>query len=66
MRLAQGNVGSAAASIRRAVGEAQQPLKRAALLPAYAEIALAEDDVEAARVAWRELEEIAGRQRATA
>ncbi len=63
LRLAQGNVGAAAASIRRAVGEAAQPLKRAALLPAYVEIALAAEDVEAARVAWRELEEIAGRQR---
>jgi DNA-binding CsgD family transcriptional regulator len=61
LRLVQGNVGAAAASIRRAVGEATQPLKRAALLPAYVEIALAAEDVEAARVAWRELEEIAGR-----
>jgi DNA-binding CsgD family transcriptional regulator len=62
LRLAQGNVGAAAASIRRAVGEAAQPLKRATLLPAYVEIALAAEDVEAARVAWRELEEIARRQ----
>ena len=62
LRLAQGNAEAAAASIRRAVGEAAQPLKRAALLPAYVEIALAAEDVEAARVAWRELEEIAGRQ----
>ena len=42
LRLAQGNVGAAAASIRRAVGEAAQPLKRAALLPAYVEITLAD------------------------
>jgi DNA-binding CsgD family transcriptional regulator len=62
LRLVQGNVGTAAASIRRAVGEATQPLRRAALLPAYVEIALAAEDVEAARVAWRELEEIACRQ----
>ena len=45
LRLAQGNVGAAAASIRRALGEAAQPLKRAALLPAYVEIALAAEDV---------------------
>ena len=66
LRLAQGNVGSAAASIRRALGEAAQPLKRGALLPAYVEITLAEDDVEAARVAWRELDEIAGRHQSDA
>ena len=66
LRLAQGNVGPAAASIRRALGEAAQPLKRGALLPAYVEITLAEDDVEAARVAWRELEEIAGRHQSDA
>ena len=59
LRLAQGNVASAAASIRRALGEATQPSKRGALLPAYVEITLAQDDVEAAAVAWRELEGIA-------
>jgi DNA-binding CsgD family transcriptional regulator len=58
LRLAQGNVGSAGASIRRALGEAEQPLKRGTLLPAYVEITLAEGDVEAARVARDELEEI--------
>jgi ATP/maltotriose-dependent transcriptional regulator MalT len=63
LRLAQGNVGAAAASIRRALREATEPLKRGALLPAYVEIALADDDVEAARGAWRELEGIAGRHR---
>ena len=61
LRLVQGNAEAAAASIRRAVGEAARPLKRATMLPAYVEIALAADDVEAARAAWRELEEIAGR-----
>ena len=66
LRLAQGNVGAAAASIRRALGEATQPLKRGALLPAYVEIMLAENDVEAARVAWRELAEIAGRHQSDA
>ena len=53
---------AAAAAIRRAVGETTQPLKRAALLPAYVEIMLAAGDVEAARSACRELDEIAERQ----
>jgi DNA-binding CsgD family transcriptional regulator len=62
LRLAQGNGDAAAAAIRRAVGETIQPLKRAALLPAYVEIMLASGDVEAAGAACRELEEIAERQ----
>ena len=62
LRLAEGNADAAKASIRRAVGEAAQQLERAALLPAYVEIALAAEDVEAARGAWRELEDIAGHQ----
>ena len=41
LRLAQGNRDAAAAAIRRAVGETTEPLKRAALLPAYVEIMLA-------------------------
>ena len=40
LRLTQGNGDAAAAAIRRAVGETTQPLKRAALLPAYVEIML--------------------------
>jgi ATP/maltotriose-dependent transcriptional regulator MalT len=62
LRLAQGNADAAAAAIRRAVGETTQPLKRAALLPAYVQIMLAIRDIEAARSACRELEEIAQRQ----
>jgi DNA-binding NarL/FixJ family response regulator len=62
LRLAQGNADTAAAAIRRAVGETTQPLKRAALLPAYVEIMLAVGDVEAARSACRELDQIAERQ----
>ena len=62
LRLAQGNGEAAAAAIRRAVGETTQPLKRAALLPAYVEIMLAAGDVEPARSACRELDEIAERQ----
>jgi DNA-binding CsgD family transcriptional regulator len=62
LRLAEGNRDAAAAAIRRAVGEITQPLKRAALLPAYVEIMLAVGDVEAAHSACRELDEIAERQ----
>ncbi|MET0973225.1 MAG: LuxR C-terminal-related transcriptional regulator, partial [Thermoleophilaceae bacterium] len=62
LRLAQGKGQAAAAAIRRAVGESTQPLKRAALLPAYVEIMLAGGDVEVARSACRQLEEIARRQ----
>ncbi len=61
LRLAQGRRDAAAATIRRAVGEATQPLRRANLLPAYVEIMLAAGDVEEARTGCRELEEIAGR-----
>jgi DNA-binding CsgD family transcriptional regulator len=61
LRLAQGQRDTAAATIRRAVGEATQPLRRANLLPAYVEIMLAGGDVEEARTGSRELEEIAAR-----
>ena len=62
VRLAQGDVDAAAAAVRRAVGETIKPLKRAALLPAYVEIMLATGDVETARSAWRQLDELARRQ----
>ena len=62
LRLAQGQAEIAAAAMRRAVSETAQPLKRAALLPAYVEIMLAVGDAEAARSACRELDEIADRQ----
>ena len=58
MRLAQGNGEAAAAAIRRVVGETTDRLRRASLLPAYAEIMLAAGDVDEARNACRELEEI--------
>jgi len=58
LRLAQGNDDAAAAAIRRVVGETTRPLKRARLLPACVEIMLATGDVEEARIACRELEEI--------
>jgi DNA-binding CsgD family transcriptional regulator len=62
LRLAQGNRDAAAAAIRRAASETTQPLKRAALLPAYVEIMLAVADLEEARSTCRELEESAERQ----
>jgi DNA-binding CsgD family transcriptional regulator/tetratricopeptide (TPR) repeat protein len=59
LRLAQGEGEAAAAAIRRVMDETTDPLKRAGLLPAYAEIMLAVADLEAARDACRELEGIA-------
>lgn len=59
LRLGQGDVAPAAAAIRRVLGETTEPLQRAVLLPAYAEIMLAVDDIEEARNACRELVEIA-------
>jgi DNA-binding CsgD family transcriptional regulator len=61
LRLVQGRRDAAAASIRRAVGEASQPLRRVNLLPAYVEILLAAGDLEEARAGCLELEELAGR-----
>ncbi len=62
LRLAQGNKDAALAAIRRIVGETSPPLKRAALLPAHVEIALAAAEVEEAERASEELAEIARAQ----
>ncbi|MGH3093117.1 MAG: LuxR C-terminal-related transcriptional regulator [Gaiellaceae bacterium] len=59
LRLAQGRRKAAAAAIRRVTGETTEPLRRAGLLPAYAEIMLAVGETEEALNACRELEEIA-------
>ncbi|HET7272023.1 MAG TPA: LuxR C-terminal-related transcriptional regulator [Rubrobacter sp.] len=59
--LAEGRGDAAAAALRRALGETTKPLKRARLLPAYVEIMLAVGDVEEARGACGELEEISAR-----
>jgi DNA-binding CsgD family transcriptional regulator len=59
LRLAQGSTDAAAAAIRRVVGETTAGLRRASLLPAYIEIMLSVGDVEEARSACGELEEIA-------
>jgi DNA-binding CsgD family transcriptional regulator len=61
--LAEGKGDAAAAALRRAVGEATKPLKRARLLPAYVEIMLSVGDVEEARSACRGLAEISARYR---
>ncbi len=59
LRLVQGRTEVAAASIRRAVSVATDRLKRMSLLPAYVEICLAAGDLEDARRACQELEDIA-------
>jgi DNA-binding CsgD family transcriptional regulator len=62
LRLAEGKLDAAAASIRRAVSESPRGLSRVALLPAYVEIMLASGDVDAAESACMELDEIAAEQ----
>jgi DNA-binding CsgD family transcriptional regulator len=62
LRLAQGEGEAAGAALRRALSEASEPLTRAALLPAYIEIMLATGDLEQARAACRDLEDVAEHQ----
>jgi DNA-binding CsgD family transcriptional regulator len=59
LRLAQGDAEAAAAAIRRVVESTAEPLQRAGLLPAYAEIMLAAGRVDEARNASREFADIA-------
>jgi DNA-binding CsgD family transcriptional regulator len=59
LRVVQGRTDAAAAAIRRAAGATTDRLKRMSLLPGYIEIVLAAGDVQDARNACRELEEIA-------
>jgi DNA-binding CsgD family transcriptional regulator/tetratricopeptide (TPR) repeat protein len=59
MRLAQGRTDTAAASIQRVLDEAVDPIARARVLGAYAEIMLAAGDVSAARAAAEELTAVA-------
>ena len=61
LRLAQGRPDAAAAAIRRALGETTIWSRRAVLLPAQVEIALALGELEEARAASRELDELANR-----
>ena len=58
LRLAQGHHDAAATAIRRTLGESTEPMHRARLLPAYIEIMVAVGDVDAARTACRELDEV--------
>jgi DNA-binding CsgD family transcriptional regulator len=60
LRLAQGDDNAAAATIRRVLAETTEPLYRARLLPAEAEIAVAVQDLAEARRAADELSAIAG------
>ena len=59
LRLAQGRKAAAAAAIRRVMGATTDPLRRARLLPAQVEIALAMGETEEADRACRELERTA-------
>jgi ATP/maltotriose-dependent transcriptional regulator MalT len=59
LRLAQGNRDAALAAIRRTASETVPPLDRAALLPAYVEIALGAEEVDEAARASDELTAIA-------
>jgi DNA-binding NarL/FixJ family response regulator len=59
LRLGQGDDAAAAASIRRALHETRDRLRRARLLPAHAEIALAVGDAAAAQQAADELSAVA-------
>jgi DNA-binding CsgD family transcriptional regulator/tetratricopeptide (TPR) repeat protein len=59
LRLAQGRVDVAAAVVRRALHEAQQPPVRSRLLPAYIEIMIALGDVASAHAGADELGRIA-------
>jgi DNA-binding CsgD family transcriptional regulator/tetratricopeptide (TPR) repeat protein len=61
LRLAQGRVDVALSSIRRVLDETTEPLKRARLLPACVEITLAAGDVDTARRATIEFEQLAER-----
>ena len=59
LRLAQGRIDLAVPAIRRVTEEAQDPIDRSRLLPAYVEIMLEADDLAAARAAADDLGSIA-------
>jgi DNA-binding CsgD family transcriptional regulator len=61
LRLTQGRVEIAAAAIARVVSATTEPLQLARLLPAYVEIMLETGEIDNARAACRELDEIAKR-----
>lgn len=66
LRLAEGDVGAAAAAIKRGLAGERQPLPRARLLPAQVSIALAAGDRVTASSAAAELESIASTYATTA
>lgn len=59
LRLAQGRIDDAAASLRRQVAESSDPARRPFVLAAHVEVMLAVGDVDAARVSCIELEQTA-------
>jgi DNA-binding NarL/FixJ family response regulator len=61
MRLGQGKTAAAKSSIKRVLSETNEPLRRAALLPTHAELALSTNDIDNARTASTELDEIVDR-----
>jgi DNA-binding NarL/FixJ family response regulator len=60
LRLAQGRLDAATASVRAALDNASDHVSRARLLPAYVEVMLAADRASEARAAAGELAELAG------
>ncbi len=61
LRLSQGDAEAAAGAVRRVVAETTSDARRAAILPAYVEIALSIGDLGRAKEACREMEEISER-----
>lgn len=59
LRIAQGEVDTAEAAIRRAAEEQKNPMARSKILPAYIDIMLAVDDIKAAQAGATDLSEIA-------
>lgn len=57
LRLAQGDIATAGAALRRVLAETRDRLQRARLLPAHVEILLAAGELDSAEDACRELEE---------
>ncbi len=59
LRLAQGRIDVAAAQVRRRLAESEQPIERARILCAAAEILIAADDIDGARAVADELTSVA-------
>jgi DNA-binding NarL/FixJ family response regulator len=66
LRAAQGNPAAALVALRRALGETTAVPGRARILPALIDVSLAADDLETAREACAELDEIAAAYRSPA